>query len=136
MAWVGAHCLSDVGASLGDPPQGFEALMNHQVLREIGQARHPQSEAGAAWVGALPVPDRGGGHTAADAPNFFLARATYGADALLHRYGGEYGGDNLKQGDKVIASIELGSTDGCCAAPTVLRAHCTLGTFERTKAAR
>jgi hypothetical protein len=50
------------------------------------------------------------------AKDYVRARAVLGAFALAHREGGNYGYDDaildLKQGDKAIASIERGSTDG------------------------
>jgi WD40 repeat protein len=47
--------------------------------------------------------------------DFVRARATFGVFRLAARSGGSYGFDailDLKQGDKVIASIERGATDG------------------------
>jgi WD40 repeat protein len=52
---------------------------------------------------------------AATTNDFVRARKTYGDYVLSHRKGGNYGFDavlDLKQGDKVTASIERGSTDG------------------------
>jgi WD40 repeat protein len=52
----------------------------------------------------------------AAAKDFVRARSTYGGYALSHRKGGNYGYDDaildLKQGDKVVVSIEREKTDG------------------------
>src|SRR5262249_33464853 len=53
--------------------------------------------------------------TEAPAKNFVRARRSILDYALSHSKGGNYGYDavlDLKQGDKVLASIERGSTDG------------------------
>jgi WD40 repeat protein len=67
----------------------------------------------------LPVGTRSLGRPesikAVAAKDFVRARKSYGDYTLLHRKGGNYGYDailDLKQGDKVIASIGRDSTDG------------------------
>jgi WD40 repeat protein len=67
----------------------------------------------------LPAPGSGLGGPEplgeVQAKDFVRAQTTYGDYALSHRKGGNYGYDailDLKHGDRVIASVERGPTDG------------------------